>query len=542
MAQQALPASKAAAETGRHYKKDLGLWSVVFLATGAILGPAVGFTPVSVLGLAGPAGIFSWVIAFAMIMVLAMSYIELGTMWPRAGGVAYYPARASGPLVGVLNAWGAFIGYSLAVPSIIVAFVEYLSYWFPALFKNGTLTWLGILIAFVVLLSMLVINSLRIRYMGEINNLLTILTILGLVVIMVALWTHFHASNFSSFHGLFPAGASGLLLAVSATVYGYGGFRQPIDYAEEVRDPGRTIPRAVFLTMFIVLALFALESFAYVGAINWHAMKLPIGGWTALSGLQFPFVTVSNGAGLAVIGLMAIVTTLIASFKDGYIYSGGAARVGQTMARYDNYLPPIFARLTIQGIPMVSLILVLVVVAIYLILLPAFSSLFPLVASALVLSYAPGPLACAIFRKRHPNEPRPYRMPLLSVLGPLAFVVASLMVYWSGWTAIRILIPSVVVGVLLLGFYRRTRPITRQDLIYGAWMPAYLGVIALMSFLGGSAFGGRNVLPFPYDSLIFAVVALAFYYIGYWSGTHWTGTSITEDAVAAGPEVLAETA
>jgi len=162
--------------------------------------------------------------------------------------------------------------------------------------------------------------------MEEINNLLTILTILGLVVIMVALWTHFHASNFSSFHGLFPAGASGLLLAVSATVYGYGGFRQPIDYAEEVRDPGKTIPRAIFLTLFIVLALFALECFAYVGAINWHAMKLPIGGWTALSGLQFPFVTVSNGSGLAVIGLMAIVTTMIASFKDGYIYSGGADR------------------------------------------------------------------------------------------------------------------------------------------------------------------------------------------------------------------------
>ncbi|MGH9070460.1 MAG: APC family permease, partial [Acidimicrobiales bacterium] len=426
-----------------------------------------------------------------------------------------------------------FIGYSLAVPSIIVAFVEYLSYWFPALYSNGTLTWLGIGIAFVVLLAMLVVNSLRIRYIGQINNALTVFTIVGLVVIMVILATRFKGSNFTSFHGLFPAGASGLLLAVTATVYGYGGFRQPIDYAEEVKDPGRTIPKAVVLTMFIVLIIFAVESLTYVGAINWHAMKLASGGWSSLGSLQFPFVTISDGSGLAAVGLIAIVTTLIASFKDGYIYSGGAARVGQTMARYDNYLPSIFARLTLQGIPMVSLLLVLVVVAIYLVLLPAFSSLFPLVASALVLSYAPGPLACAIFRHRHPDEPRPYRMPFLSVLGPLAFVVASLMVYWAGWTAIRILIPSVVVGVLLLGFYRRTRPITRQDILYGAWMPAYLGAILLLSFLGGSAFGGRNILPFPYDSVIFAVVALAFYYVGYWSGIHWTGTSITEDAVPA---------
>ena len=529
MADQALGAAAVSDKVGRRYKKDLGLWSVVFLATGAILGPAVGFTPVSVLGLAGPAGIISWVIAFVMIMILAMSYVELGTMWPRAGGVAYYPARASGPVVGVLNGWGAFIGYSLAVPSIIVAFVEYLSYWFPGLFANGTLTWAGIGLAFVTLLVMLYVNSLRIRYMGEINNILTVLTILGLVVVIVALLSHFHSSNFSSFHGLFPAGASGLLLAVTATVYGYGGFRQPLDYAEEVKDPGRTIPRAVFLTMFIVLILFAFESFAFTGAINWHAMKLASGAWSTLSALQFPFVTVASGAGLATIGLIAVVTTLIASFKDGYIYSGGAARVGQTMARYDNYLPPIFSRMTTQGIPIASLLLVLVVVAIYLVLLPAFSSLFPLVASALVLSYAPGPLACAIFRHRHPDEPRPYRMPFLNLLGPLAFVVASLMVFWSGWNAIRILIPSVAIGILLLGFYRRTRPITRQDIVYGAWMPAYLGVIALVSFLGSTDFGGRNVLQFPYDSIIFAVIALAFYYIGYWSGIHWTGTSVVED-------------
>ncbi len=519
------PEPASAGAEARGYKKDLGLWSVVFLSIGAILGPAVGFTPVSVLGLAGPAGIFSWFIAFLMILILAMSYIELGTMWPRAGGVVYYPARASGPVVGVLNGWGAFLGYSLAVPSIIVAFVEYLSYWFSSLYptKTNTLTALGIVVAFVVLLAMIYLNSLRIRYMGQINNVLTIATIVGILVIVLALVTHFRASNFTSFHGLFPSGASGLLLAVTATVYGYGGFRQPIDYAEEVREPGRTVPRAIFLTMVVVLVLFMLESFAYVGAIRWSGMKLGSGAWGSLSSLEFPLYTVSHGTGLAAIGIIAILTTLVASFKDGYIYSGGAARVGHAMARFDGYLPSVFADLSVQGIPVVSLLLVLVVVAIYLVLLPAFSSLFPLVASALVLSYAPGPLACAIFRHRHPEERRPYRMPFLRVLAPLSFAVATLMVYWSGWKAVRVLIPSVAVGILLLLFYRRKRRITRQDVICGAWMPLYLAVILVLSFLGGSAFGGDNVLAFPYDSPIVAAVALGFYYLGYWSGIRWTG-------------------
>ena len=524
--------SGTGADSGRRYKRDLGLWSVVFLATGAILGPAVGFTPASVLALAGPAGVLAWIISFLMVMVLAMAYVELGTMWPRAGGVAYYPARSSGPVVGVLNAWGAFIGYSLAVPSIVVAFVEYLSYWFPPLFANGSLTWLGIGVSLLVTASLFVINTLRIRYIGQINNLLTVVTIAGLVIIILALLTHFHSGNFSQFHGFFPLGASGLFLAISATIYGFGGFRQPIDYAEEVHDPGRTIPIAVALTMVITLAIFALESFAFAGAIDWHAMHLPVGAWSAIGGLAYPFVTVANGAGLAFIGILALITTLIASFKDGYIYYGGASRVGHTLSRYDGYLPRVFSRMSGQGIPIASVLLVLVVLCIYLLLLPAFSSLFPLVAGALVLSYAPGPLAVAIFRHRHPDEARPYRLPALGVLAPLAFVVASLMVYWSGWNAIKILIPSVFVGLLLLGFYVRHTRLTRADVVHGLWMPVYLGFIMLLSYLGSTDFGGTNAIVFPWDSVLFAVVALVVYYVAYYSGITWHGEGVTEDPEA----------
>ncbi len=529
MSEHVSVAQTAATAVKGRYRRELGLWSVVLLATGAILGPAVGFTPVSVLGDAGPAGLFAWIIAFVLIAVVAMAYVELGTMWPRAGGVAYYPARSSGPVVGVLNAWGAFVGYSLAVPSIVVAFVEYLSYWFPQLFQNGSLTWFGIIVSLLVTAALFVINNLRIRYMGEINNVLTVATLVGLAVMIVALLTRFNPGNFHNFGGLAPFGASGILIAVSATIYGYGGFRQPIDYAEEVRSPGRTIPLAVGITLVICLAVYCLESFSFTGAINWHGMGLKPGSWDKLTGLSYPFVSVSNAGSLVVIGLIALVTTLIASFKDGYIYYGGAARVGHTLARYDRYLPRVFERMSGPGIPFVSVLLVLIVSFIYLILLPRFASLFPLVASALVLSYAPGPLSVAIFRHKEPGQTRPYRVPVAKVLMPFGFIVASLMVYWSGWLAMRILIPSVGVGLLLLFFYNHHRRLTRDDVVYGIWMPVYLGVILLISWLGGNAFGGTNLIPFPWDTLVFAVVALIFYFIGYWCGTRYQGSAIFEE-------------
>jgi amino acid transporter len=522
----------SAVSTGRGYRRELGFWSVVFLATGAILGPAVGFTPVSVLALAGPSGILSWIIAFLLMLAVAMSYVELGTMWPRAGGVAYYPAKSSGPLVGVMNAWGSLVGYALAVPSIVVAFVEYLSYWFPSLYQNGVLTTSGIIWSIIVLLAVMAINMLRIRYMGEINNVLTVAVIVGLVIISIALFGHYHAENFSRYQGFSPFGFNGLFLAISATIYGYGGFRQPIDYAEEVKDPGAMIPKAVLATMVITLIVYFMESYSFLGAINWKGMGLKPGDWAGLNSLPYPFVSVAHGALLPTIGLIAILTTLVASFKDGYIYFGGASRVGYSLARYDGYLPKFFTSMTAQGIPLASVFLTLAVSCAYIVLLPSFSSLFPLVASALLLSYAPGPLSLAIFRQKYPHEPRPYTLPWVKVWAPLAFVVSSLMIYWAGWNAVHILIPSVFVGLLLLFFYARRRPITGDDIRYGLWLPIFQIVIIVLSRFGSNMFGGTNAIPAPWDSLVFAVVALAFYYWGYVSGVRYQGNAVFEEQEA----------
>ncbi len=458
-----------------------------------------------------------------------MSYAELGTMWPRAGGIAYYPARSSGAVVGVLNGWGSFIGYALTVPSVVVAFTQYLDYWVPGLYTGSKLTWRGIGVTLGVLVIIAIINTLRIKYVGQINNVLTIVTIIGILIMVIALLTQFHSDNFSHFGGFTPFGSSGLFVAVSATIFGFAGFRQPIDYAEEVRNPGKTIPLAIGLTLVIVMIVFFLESLAFNGAINWRAIGIKQGDWSSLGGLAYPAVDISNGVGLAVIGIISVITILIATFKDGYIYYGGGSRVGHTLARYDRYLPTVFSKMGTQGHPIWANLLILIVAAIYIVLLPAFSSLFPLVASALLLSYAPGPLAMAIFRHKNPNEPRPFRLPAAKLLTPWAFVVSSVLIFWSGWESVRILIPSVIVGLLLLFIYQRHRKITVEDVKYGIWLPIFLGFIVLISYLGSKKFGGIGIIPFPWDTVAFAIMALIFYYIGYNCGIRYTGTAVFDD-------------
>lgn len=515
----------------KQYRKELGFWHVVFLATGAILGPAIAFTPVSVLALSGPAGLLAWPISFLFIIPIALVYVELGTMWPKAGGVAYYPSKSSGALVGALNGWGAFIGYSLAVGSIMVAFIEYLSYWIPSLFANGVLTPLGIAATAISVLLVFFINSLRIKRWGDINNWLTILTIILIMVFVAALLAYYNPGNATSFGGFVPLGTGGIFLATAATVYGWGGFRQPIDYAEEIHDPGKSIPRAIYVTLLIVLAVYFLESLAFLGAFNWANLGIASGNWGGLSSLPYPYISASLGVGLPIIATVSLIAALIASFKDGMIYEGGAARVGHTLARYDKIFPNFFTRMSGKGIPIISSLVVFIIVLIYLVLLPSFSSLFPLVVDGLLISYSPGVISLAVFRSKYPDQPRPYKLPAFKILSPVTFVLATLLIFWSGWAAVSIFLSTVFIGIVFLGIYHKNRRLSRDDIVKGLWFPLYLLITMALSYESSSTFGGVGVIPFPYDTTLFAIVSLVFYFIGYYSGLSYKGDATVDESV-----------
>lgn len=528
-------------ENKNQYKKGLGFWHVVFLTIGAILGPAVAYVPVTVLADGGPAGILAWPIAFLLIIPIAFVYVEPGTMWPRAGGVAYYPARSHGSIVGTLNGWSAFVGYSLAMPAVVAAIVEYGSYFVPAFStSSGTLSYMGILTAIVAVVIIFLINLRSINLLGDVNNGLTVLKVLIVLAVSIALLAYFKPSNVTGLGGFSPLGVSGIFLAISATIFAYAGFRQPIEYAEEVHTPEKFLPRAILVSLVFVMVFYMIESLAFLGTLNFHylidgvikpasAPSTFAGKWALLSQLSYPFASNSLYIGLGIFAILAIVGVIIASFSDGIIYYGGAARVGNTLSRYDDYFPQIFSRIDSSGIPRYSVFLVLIISIVYLVLLPSFQSILSVFVDAVVFSYAPAAISLAVFRKKYPDVKRPFRLPAYQVLAPVAFVIGGLLIYWSGFQYVLISMLSVFVGLLLLGLYHRKRGISRDDFRGGIWLPAYMLVVLLLSYIGSSNFGGINIIIFPYDVLVFIVVTLVFYFIGYASGIRYQGKGV-EDA------------
>ncbi|PSR21284.1 MAG: amino acid transporter, partial [Sulfobacillus thermosulfidooxidans] len=140
----------------------------------------------------------------------------------------------------------------------------------------------------------------------------------------------------------------------------------------------------------------------------------------------------------------------------------------------------------------------------------------------------------AIFRTKYPHEPRPYVLPAYKLLAPFAFVISTLMIYWSGWASVHILIPSVFIGLLLLFFYRKHSRITQDDWRRGLWLPIFQIILMGLSYIGSKNFGGHNLIPSPWDTVVVGIVALVFYYWGLSSGLKWQEHDTFTESRSAG--------
>jgi len=178
-------------------------------------------------------------------------------------------------------------------------------------------------------------------------------------------------------------------------------------------------------------------------------------------------------------------------------------------------VPTAFERTDRRGIPWVGLLVAFVVGCVCFLPFPSWKSLVGLITSASVLMYAGAPLSLGVFRQRLPQAERPYRLPAASVVSPLAFVVANLLILWSGWATDYKLGIAILLGYLILGAnvvlkLNPTKP--ALDLRAALWLPVYLvgmGLIVLLSDFGPLE---HPLFPLWWDMLAVAAFSLVIYF------------------------------
>ena len=521
MASESVAVETRPADVG--LKRELGLIGATWASETSIIGSGWLFAPLTAVLLIGGGAWLAWIIAAIIVIVLALSHAELGAMYPVSGGTARFPHFAFGSVAGIGFGFFSYVQAVTIAPIECYAFVTYASYYWPGLFNadKDKITGAGLVVTVLLMAVFTAINFLAMRIFARVNNVVTWWKVAVPVLAIIVLLFKFKPGNFTAAGiGLFPGGIRGLTAALplSGIIFAYSGFEQADQLAGEIKNPGRNLPRAIIVSILIGTVIYVLLQIAFIGALPESAIGNGLQKITSPEILAGPFAAVAALGGLAWLAHILRIDAFISPSGTGLIYTTGTSRVSYGLAR-NRYYPQIFGKVNSSGVPWVGLIFAFLFGLLFLLPFPSWRSLVGIIVGASVLMYAGAPLSVGAFRRQVPEANRPYRMPVAGFLNPAAFVVACLLIYWSGFLVVWKLGVVLVIGYVLIGISMATdkkRP--PLDWKSAVWLPVWLlgmGIISWQGQYDGGAVAppvNTGNIPFWWDMLIVAVFGLIIYY------------------------------
>lgn len=519
-------------------KREMGFIGAVWASESSIIGSGWLFGALYAAQAAGPAAIIAWVIGGVAVVILGLIHSEIGAMYPVAGGTARFPHFAFGAVAGTSFGFFSWLQAVTVAPIECFAVMQYGQHWWPSLYNSSTSNVTGIGFAMCVILMVIftALNFLGIKWLAHTNSTIMWWKIAIPVLTIVVLLFKFHGGNFGASAGGFaPTGVKGVLSAVvgAGVVFSYLGFEQADQLAGEIKNAQKNLPRAIIAAVAIGTAIYILLQIVFIAAMDPSILTLSH-GWTGLvcpaTGTCNPNVAnITSGpfAGLAgVIGLswLAFILRLdaiISPFGTGLIYQTSGSRVSYGLGR-NRYFPSILTKTDSRGVPWTSLILSFVGGLVFLLPFPSWHSLVGLVTGASVLMYAGAPLSLGAFRGQVPDATRPYRLGGAAFMAPLGFIIANLIIYWSGFEVIWKLGVVMVIGYVIIAVcmaFDAQRPrLDARAWRAASWLPVYLIGMGIISWLGqysgGAALAPVNTgaIPLWWDMVVIAVFSLGIYY------------------------------
>src|SRR4051794_8794087 len=190
-------------ESSPELKRHVGVVGLLFASVGSIIGSGWLFGALNASMAAGPAAIISWGLGGILILLIALTYAELGTMFPLSGGVVRFPHMAFGHLASFSAGWITYVAVATTAPIEVMAALQYGTKYAPFTTEhtvNGepvhTLTALGYVAAVVLMAVFVLVNYYGVRWFARVNTALVWWKLAIILLVIVAfLATAFHGSN-----------------------------------------------------------------------------------------------------------------------------------------------------------------------------------------------------------------------------------------------------------------------------------------------------------------------------------------------------------
>lgn len=440
--------------TGPVLERRLGLLPASALNMANMLG-AGPFITISTLmsAMAGPQSMLGWIVALLIAIPDGMIWSELGASMPGSGGTYRYLREGFAKL-----GWGRLMGFVFLVQLLIsgpleiasgyIGFLRYLDYLWPGTLADGMPTGRGAVIVTALGLALIALLYRRIDSIGRLLVGIWIGVLVAVAGVLITGAMHFDpklAWDFPTDAFRFSWGfALGLGAAARTGIYDFLGYYDICYLGDEVKDPGRTIPRSILISLVCVAAIYIGINLSITGSVPWRTF-VPEDKHPEAMYVVSAFMERIHGPGVARFFTIMVLWTCVGSCVALLL---GYSRIPYAAARAGDFFA-VFGKLhPTRAFPHVSLI-VIGILAIAGAFIRFGVVLDTLIATRILVQFAGQIAAVVLLRRHHPNLPRPYRIWLY----PLPLFLAGV-----GWTFVYCTLPlsvmlfsvAALIGAVLL--------------------------------------------------------------------------------------------
>lgn len=246
------------------FKRELSFFDVTNIVVGSIVGSDIYVASALTAGLIGPFSIVVWVVAAVAAAILALVFAYCSYYVPRVGGAFAFVSAAFDDFYGFLAGWSMWIAEVLSLPVFAITFTNYLQYFVPLNIP------LQLLVKFIFIFGLTYSNIRGVKAAGRINDILTFIKLLPLFLLVIVglVSIGLNPGLLSNYSPFLPYGLNNFGTSLVIIFWAYAGFELAPLPADEVKDPGRTIPRAIVAGMAIVTLFYLSTNFVIYGMVN----------------------------------------------------------------------------------------------------------------------------------------------------------------------------------------------------------------------------------------------------------------------------------
>ena len=472
----------------RSLKRQLGAFDLTMLGIGAVIGTGIFVLTSVAAQKAGPGMMYSFIIAAAVCALTALIYAEIASMVPVSGSAYTYSYAILGEIIAWMVGWALILEYAVAAGAVAVGWSGYVNGWLAhtnlwGLVETGALAlplhltagpWDTVtqpdgtisaggfnLLAFLV---SLLITFLLVIGTSKSAKFTAVLVIVKVVALTVFIALAFPAVDAKNFEPMLPNGwgtplsGVGALGAAASIFFAYVGFDAVSTAAEETNNPNRNIPIGLIGSLAICTIFYLLVAYAATGAVG----AQPDG---PLSQSKEPLAYVLREIGYPNVGNWVAAAAIIALPSVVLMMIFGQTRILFTMSR-DGLLPEALSRVHPRfHTPHVVTWVTGVAVSLFAAMFPV-GALADISNSGTLFAFFMVAAGVMMLRKSDPDRPRPFRAPMIWVVGPLAMAGCLLLFFSLGWYTIKLFLIWATIGLIVYFLYSRRRShVARGDAI-----------------------------------------------------------------------------